>query len=360
MLKYSGRRLARFGFMGIALIVLVITVGLQPERLLALATTQRYEAQFTDAGGLTVGNDVTISGSVVGKVTDLKLRDGMVLAQFAVDATVRLGSLTTAHIRTGTLLGDRLLDLESAGDSTLRPLAVIPASRTSSPYSLTDAVGDLTDQVSATNTADVNQSLDLLSSTLDQIAPELGPTFDGLTAVSRLLNERDTNLRALLDDSANVAGILSDRSTKINTLLLNADSLLGVLNDRRYAIVSLLNNTRAVSVQLSGLVADNEAKLAPTLARLNQVNAMLERNRDSVAATIHGLAKYQLAQGDTVAGAGYYNAFVANLIPGQFLQPFLDYAFGFRRGSNAGQPPDNAGPRSELPFPTNGIPGGSR
>ena len=28
----------------------------------------------------------------------------------------------------------------------------------------------------------------------------------------------------------------------------------------------------------------------------------------------------------------------------------------FRRGVNAGQPPDTAGPRAELPFPVNGIP----
>ena len=39
---------------------------------------------------------------------------------------------------------------------------------------------------------------------------------------------------------------------------------------------------------------------------------------------------------------------------------FLDYALGYRRGVNAGQPPDTAGPRAEFPFPYNGIPGGSR
>ncbi|MFZ0832929.1 MAG: mammalian cell entry protein, partial [Mycobacterium sp.] len=52
----------------------------------------------------------------------------------------------------------------------------------------------------------------------------------------------------------------------------------------------------------------------------------------------------------------YYNAYVPNLQPAQLLEPFLDYALGFRRGTDAGQPPDNAGPRAELPFPYNGIP----
>ena len=50
------------------------------------------------------------------------------------------------------------------------------------------------------------------------------------------------------------------------------------------------------------------------------------------------------------------NALIPNISPAQILQPFLDYALGFRRGVDAGQPPDNAGPRAEIPFPVNGIP----
>ena len=58
---------------------------------------------------------------------------------------------------------------------------------------------------------------------------------------------------------------------------------MAVLNERRYAIVSLLANTSAVSKELTGLVADNEKELAPTLEQLNAVNAMLEKNRDNIA-----------------------------------------------------------------------------
>jgi phospholipid/cholesterol/gamma-HCH transport system substrate-binding protein len=87
---------------------------------------------------------------------------------------------------------------------------------------------------------------------------------------------------------------------------------------------------------------------------------MLQKNRDNIAKALPGLAKFSLSLGEIVSGAPYYNAFVTNLQPGQLLQPFMDYAFGFRRGTDAGQPPDNAGPRAEFPWPHNGIPGGSR
>jgi phospholipid/cholesterol/gamma-HCH transport system substrate-binding protein len=157
-----------------------------------------------------------------------------------------------------------------------------------------------------------------------------------------------------------VTGILSQRSQQVNTLLLDANALTDVLDQRRYAIVSLLANTAALSQQLSGLIRDNEQELAPTLQKLNSVTALLEKNRDNIAKALAGLAKYQVTQGESVNNGWYYNAFVGNLIPSQTLQPFLDYAFGFRRGTNAGQPPDNAGPRAEFPWPHNGIPGGSR
>jgi phospholipid/cholesterol/gamma-HCH transport system substrate-binding protein len=356
MLKYRAPQVIRTGFIGLVLAILVVAIGLQPERLRSLATQLTYRALFAEAGGLASGNHVRLSGVNVGSVTDVSLQGLQPLVTFKVDATVRLASDTSAHISTGSLLGERVLVLESAGSGTLRPFDVIPPSRTSSPYSLTDAVGDLTQNTAATDTATLNQSLDTLAATIDQIAPQLRPTFDGLTQLSRSLNSRNESLGQLLSSAADVTGIVADRSQQVNQLILNANDLVDVLVQRRQAIIDLLANTSAVAQQLSGLIHDNEQKLAPTLDKLNAVAAMLEHSRDNIARMLPALAKFQVTLGETVANGYYYNAYVPDLIPGNILQPFLDYAFGFRRGTNTGQPPDNAGPRAELPFPRNGIP----
>jgi phospholipid/cholesterol/gamma-HCH transport system substrate-binding protein len=346
--------------MGIIVITLVIAVGLQPQALWSLATSIKYRALFAEAGGLSAGNDVKISGVTKGTVTGVTLEHGKALVTFTLDSSVRLGSDTTAHIRTGTVLGARMLTLEPAGERALRAADTIPLTRTSSPYSLTDATGEFTTNTADTDTTALTHSLDTLSDTIDRTAPQLGPTFDGLSRLSQTLNERNASLGKLLKDAAKVTGILSQRSQQVNTLLLDANLLTDVLDRRRHAIVNLLANTSALSQQLSGLVRDNEEELAPTLEKLNTVTAMLEKNRDNIADALAGLAKYQVTQGESVNNGWYYNAFVGNLLPSQALQPFLDYAFGFRRGTNAGQPPDNAGPRAEFPWPRNGIPGGSR
>jgi phospholipid/cholesterol/gamma-HCH transport system substrate-binding protein len=353
MLKYRDGRLFRPGFIGVVLLMLIIAVGLGPQRLVLLATAIRHQALFAESAGIATGNSVLVSGIKVGTVTDVSLDDGNALVTFLVDGKVRLGSETSAHIRTGSLLGARILTLEPAGTRTMHSTEVIPLTRTSAPYSLTEAVTDLTTDVAATNTDTLNRSLNTLSTTIDQIAPELGPAFDGLSRLSRAINARGQTLDDLLKSATNVTGIISERSQQINALILNGNDLLRVLVARRDAISELLANTSAVARQLSGLVADNESKLAPTLDKLNSVTKMLEKNRDNISKALPGLKKYELTSGETVSNGYYYDAYVPNLLIPELLQPFFDYYFGFRRG-------DPNMPRAMFPWPINGIPGGSR
>lgn len=353
MLRYRAHNLIRTGIIGLVLAILVVAVGLQPERLTSWATSLRYQALFSEAGGLAAGNDVTVSGMKVGTVSAVSLENGDALVTFTLRGNVQVGGQSRAHIRTDSLLGKRVLDVESVGSGRLRPSAVIPIARTSSPYSLTEAVDDLTANVAGTNTQALNHSLDTLSATLDKVAPQLGPAFDGLSRLSQSLNSRNETVGQLLKTAGDVTGILSERSQQVNTLILDANDLLEVLVRKRNAIVQLLANTSAVAKQLTGLVNDNEQKLAPALDKLNSVTAMLEKNRDTIAKALPGLAKYQLTASETVANGPYTTAYAANLIPGQLVQPFVDRAFGFRNGS-----PDM--PRALFPWPHNGIPGGSR
>ncbi|QZT59598.1 MCE family protein [Mycolicibacterium austroafricanum] len=360
MQKYRGSSLVRAGLIGAVLIALVIVVGLRPQQLWSMATSVRYQAVFAEAGGLAAGNNVKVSGVTVGSVSDVELDRGTAVVTFSVEGAVPLGSDTTASIGIATVLGERVLVLRPAGGESLGAMGVIPLTRTGAPYSLTDAVGEFTSNTEQTDTAAINQSLDTLSDTIERIAPQLAPTFDGVTRLSKSLNSRNESLSGLLEAASDVTGVLSERSAQVNSLLLNANDLLAVLQQRRYALVNLLASTTAVAQQLSGMVADNEQELAPTLEKLNTVTAMLERNRDNITASLKGLAKYQVTQGEAVNNGFFYNGFASNLLPGPAIQPFLDYALGFRRGVDAGQPPDNAGPRAEFPFPYNGIPGGSR
>ena len=199
MLKYRGMKLIRTGFIGVVLVVLVILVGLSPEKLSAWATSIRYQAFFEDAGGLAVGNDVTISGIKVGSVSNVGLQGRNAVVTFSLDGTVPLGSDTTAHVRTGTLLGERVLTLESKGDATMRPMDVIPVSRTASPYSLTEAVSELTTNTAGTDTGSLNQSLDTLSGDAGSACATTRSDVRWADRLSQAINDRDDTLGELLE-----------------------------------------------------------------------------------------------------------------------------------------------------------------
>ena len=92
MLKYRDVKLIRTGFLGIVLVLLVVAVGLQPERLISWATGIRYSAEFAEAGGLSAGNDVKVSGVKVGNVIDVALGERGAVVTFTVDNSVRLGT----------------------------------------------------------------------------------------------------------------------------------------------------------------------------------------------------------------------------------------------------------------------------
>lgn len=357
MLKYRGAQLVRAGLIGVALALMVILVGLSPDRFVSWATMVRYQALFTEAGGLAVGNPVIVSGVKVGTVSEVSLRHGDALVTFTTKGNILLGSETSAHIRTGSLLGERMLAVESAGGGTLHPMALIPISRTSSPYSLTEAVSDLTTDTAGTNTTALNQSLDTLSGTLDQIAPQMGPAFDALTRLSRTLNSRNKNLGELFKSAGDVTGVLSERSMQVNKLILNSDSLLQVLVARRQEIVDLLANTSVVAKELTALVHDNESTLAPTLERLNRVTEVLEKNRDNIGKALPGLAKFAITTGEAISGMYAYQAFAPNFLIPQLFQELFDYLWGFRTFDTARGPGfPSPVPRALTPWPYNSIP----
>ena len=264
-----------------------------------------------------------------------------------------------AHPNRHTARCKRILTLESAGTATLGPPPSHPGSRTSSPYSLTEAVSDSPTTRQAPTPPRSTSPWTRCRRPRSDRATTRTHVRRRLTGCRSPCNSRDETLRdAARQRRRTSAKYSSERSQQINTLILNANDLIGVLNDRRQAIVELLQHLGVGQAAVRAGRRQRE-KLAPTLEKLNSVTAMLEKNRDNIAKALPGLAKYQITQGETVANGPYYHGLRAQPLPAQFFQPFLDYAFGFRRGANAGQPPDNAGPRAELPFPYNGIPRGS-
>jgi phospholipid/cholesterol/gamma-HCH transport system substrate-binding protein len=99
------------------------------------------------------------------------------------------------------------------------------------------------------------------------------------------------------------------------------------LKSQSSALDQISNNLSAAAQQVRGFIAENRNTLKPALEKLNEVLAIVDNRKERVQKALAGLDSFSLRLGETVSAAPFYKAYVANLLPGQFLQPFIDAAF---------------------------------
>ncbi|AHH15371.1 MCE family protein MceC [Nocardia nova SH22a] len=301
------------GIVGIVVAVSIALSALQFDRLPFIRSGAEFTAYFADAGGLMPGDQVHVAGVRSGQVENVGLDGPKVKVTFSLDESIVLGNKTTAAIKTNTLLGRKSLDVDPQGTGAIRKDQPIPLERTTSPYSLNDALGDLTKTVQGLDLDQVNKTLDTLSESFADTPAPLRSALDGVTALSRSLNKRDAALTELLSHAQNVTKVLSDRANQINALLTDGNDLLGELDARRSALSQLIVYVNQLAQQLTGFVNDNEAQLKPALDKLNSVLQLLQRNKDNLGKALDALGPYAAALGEQVGSGPYFQAYLSNV-----------------------------------------------
>ena len=346
---FSERNPVLLGAIGIAVMLALVAAALGNQKLPFINRDKTYAAYFADAGGLFEGAIVQVSGYPVGKVSSIELDDVGVLVGFTVPRNIRLGNGTQAAIRTKGLLGTKELDVIPHGEGQLT--APIPMDRTQSPYQLPDALGELATTISGLNTNQLSDSLATLAQTFSDTPPQLRSAVQGVARFAQTLNSRDAQLRSLLDNAAKATNVLAKRTDRIVGLVRDTNALLTQLRTQSAALDEITTSISAVSQQLKQFIAANRQQLKPTLDKLNDVLALVDTRKERIQKAIQGLKNYSMAMGETVASGPFFKAYVTNLLPGQFVQPFVDAAF-----SDLGLDPATMLP-SQLADPQTGQPG---
>jgi phospholipid/cholesterol/gamma-HCH transport system substrate-binding protein len=215
-----------------------------------------------------------------------------------------------------------MLELTSRGEGKLT--GTIPLARTTSPYDLPDALGDLTTTISGLDTAQLSSALTTLANTFKETPPNLRPALQGVARFSETLNNRDAQLRSLLGNANKVSAVLGRRSQQIAGLVADSNALLAALLDERDSLDALLNNLTAVSHQISGLVNDNRTQLKPALDKLNGVLEVLDNRKQGLQRSLALFKRYAMSFGECLGSGPFFKAYVANLIPGQIGGPVID------------------------------------
>lgn len=326
MKSFSERNLALVGITGVAVIVAMVAGVLEYNKL-PMFTVQKslYSAYFAESNGIGAGAHVQVSGFQVGAVTKVALDGPRVLITFNVDKHVRLGDRTEAAIKAKSLLGAKVLEITPRGDGRLA--GPIPLDRTTPAYQLPDALGDFADTIDGLKTGQLNDSLTTLARTFRETPAEFKAAVEGVARLSQSLNERDEELRGLLTNANKMTAVLARRSDEVAGMVVNTNALLAALRSQSAALGQISNSISALSKQLSGFVADNREQLKPALDKFNGVLTILDNRKERLQKSLNLLSAYAMSLGEAVSSGPFFKAYVANLLPGQYVQPFVDAAF---------------------------------
>ncbi|MGV0835210.1 MCE family protein [Mycolicibacterium thermoresistibile] len=350
MKPFSERNPIILGATGVALGATVVTLALQYHNLPVIHATNSYSAEFTEASGLRTGAAVLVSGVEVGRVSSITLEASrVVVIDFDIDNDIRLGDRTEATIKTKSLMGAKTLEVTPRGSGQLT--GPIPIDRTTPAYQLPDALGELSNTVHELDTDQLADALRVLSDTFADTPPELQIAVAGIARFSETLNERDAHLRGLLAKARGATTVLAERTDQVVSLIVDTNALLVELHRQSHALDHVAGNISKLARELSGLVSDQRAVLRPALDRVNGVLALVDNRKGQLQQSIKLLGGYLMSLGESVSSGPFFKAYLANLVPGQFIQPFVDAAF-----SDLGLDPNVLLP-SELTDPPVGQPG---
>lgn len=325
MRSFSERNPVMIGSIGVMVLAAATLLALQYRNLPFVNSGKQYSAYFTEIGGLTTDSSVQVSGFDVGKVSSIAIDGAQVLVKFRIDNDILLGDGTEAAVKAKTALGSKILAITPRGTHQLA--GPIPANRTTPPYQLPDALGDLAQTISGIDTRQLSDSFATLAHTFSVTPQSLKAAMSEVGRIADTIDRRDNELRMLLDNANKATTVLGDRTNQIVGLIGNTNALLAQLRTESASLENISRNLSALSRQLSGFVADNRGQLHQALDKLSSVIGVVQKNKQQVQKSLAMINAYEMSLGEAASAGPFFKAYIANLPPGQFAQPFIDAAF---------------------------------
>ncbi|MBF6278419.1 MCE family protein [Nocardia nova] len=314
MKSFQERNPVRLGLLGTAVLATVLALVFNYDKIPGWPGRTTLVAEFADASGLNAGDAVQIAGIEIGEVDEIALREDRVDVTLRIDTSERpLGSGTTAAIKVETALGRRMVELSPSGEGSVGQR--IPLERTTSGYDITESLNQLTDRLTDTDKKQLSEAFGNVSAVLENLPDNLGSSLDGVSRLSATIADRDSAVKALLNEAKSVSGILADRNGNLTELLTDGGILFAALNDRADTIRTLLVNVRAVGDELRALSEENESTAGPMLAELERVLNLLNDNYTNLNAAISGLKPFVTQLGEAVGSGPFFGVLLQNIAP---------------------------------------------
>lgn len=219
MKKTSTSLIGLSGFALLMIAALVLVIG-AIERPVAGAT-DRYDALFTDANGLRVGDDVRAYGVQVGKVDGIRLDRDRARVRLSIRRDTPVFDTSTLAIRYQNLTGQRYVDLRRAAEPGRRLPAhtTIGTEHTVPSFDVTSLFNGLEPVLRTLSPEALNQLTQSLLAVVEGDGSGIAPALKSLGELSAYLGDRQRVITTLVRNMAAAADRIGGRSPHLVTFL---------------------------------------------------------------------------------------------------------------------------------------------
>lgn len=223
--------------------------------------TNSYAAVFTDASGMTPGDDVRVAGVRVGRVDKIE-RDGtLARVYFRVQRAQPLFHNTIASVTYQNIIGQRYLGLAQGRAEDARKLpdrGEIPVERTNP-------------------SLDVSYMLNGFEPLFAELDPEQVDNLSNATVLA--LQGNQASMLTLITQASELAEMFAGPDEVLSTLITNLDRLMVDLAKQSDNVSAMIQQSKDTMVTL----ADRRDELVTTVGDINRTMARLATIVDNVA-----------------------------------------------------------------------------
>jgi phospholipid/cholesterol/gamma-HCH transport system substrate-binding protein len=316
----------------VATAMLAITIG-----NLSFGSTKEFKAVFTDATGVTSGDDIRVAGVKVGNVSGVEVvnrTQARVTFKVKSDTPVSVGTIATIRYR--NLVGQRYIALTQGlgGTASMKDGDTIPLARTTPALDLSVLFNGFKPLFQALSPADINK----LAYELIQVFQGEGGTLDGLlrrtASVTNTLADRDDVIGALISNLNETLKTLGDRDEQLSSLVVQLRRFVGGLSQDREAILGSLDQISALAVQAADLVTGIRPGLTADIKHLRVAAGNIDRNKAEVDRALKVMPIKLEKVGRTAIYGSWFNFYLCDFkarirLPGGTTLP-VNYSVGGR------------------------------
>lgn len=246
-----------------------------------LSKTNTYKARFSDATLLLVNDDVRIAGVRVGQVSDVQVVDKHnAEVTFAVDASKRLPTSTTATVRFRNLVGQRYVALEPGRGDPSQLLAndgsgTIPMEQTKPALDLTELFNGFRPLFTALTPEDVNK----LSYEIIRVFQGEGGTMESLLAhtasLTNTIAEKDQIIGEVITNLNDVLTAVNAKTPELNDTIDKMQQLVTGLAQDREPIGQAVQSLGDLATTTAGFLGEARKPLKDDIKALGDLSKLL-------------------------------------------------------------------------------------